>query len=63
MKTHKNLGVVQNLWEPRFQELAAYNGEVHRGIAHTTEKKQRMEKLQREFDAKYEAPAKEAQAQ
>jgi hypothetical protein len=35
----------------RFNELAEYNGECHRGIAHIAEHATRMAQLQREFDA------------
>ena len=39
-------------WMPsKFDELAVYNAEVHRGIMHTFTKRERMIILQSEFDA------------
>jgi hypothetical protein len=39
-------------WESRFDELADFNGEVGRGIQHTPEMRERMAKLQADYDAK-----------
>lgn len=35
---------------PRFEELAIFNAEVWRGIAHTPEKQARMRELQEDFN-------------
>lgn len=41
-----------SFWESRFDELAVFNSEVSRGIMHTPEKRERMAKLQADYNAK-----------
>jgi len=41
-----------SFWESRFDELAVFNSEVSRGIMHTHEKRERMAKLQSDYNAK-----------
>lgn len=40
-------------WDDRYLPLAVYNSEVERGIVHTDEWKQKMSKLQSEYDRAY----------
>lgn len=47
-----------SFWETRFDELAIFNSEADRGILHTPEKRERMEKLQAAYNAKMMANEK-----
>jgi len=42
----------KQLWEPRFDGLSTYNGEVARGIVHTPEWDLVMKRLQEEYNAR-----------
>ena len=56
-----------SFWETRFDELAIFNSEVSRGIQHTPDKRERMKKLQADYNVKMmanapgEPPARENQ--
>lgn len=44
--------LLKDFWEPRFDELAKFNGEKARGVVHHHEHRRRMAVIQEEYDAK-----------
>lgn len=48
----------EKFWKPKYDALAQYNAEVSRGISHTKEWKEKMAKLQADYDARMREFAK-----